>query len=100
MSVDLGLGSRDSLRSHRGRERLDVVAAPRLGRVPGGHPPGRRVARACGAHGGSARLYIARAPRRITQRILKLRVVPFSKVLDFRTTSSQNCEAVPRRACI
>ena len=90
MRVDLGLGSGDSLRGDRRGERLDVVAAPRLGRVPGGDPPGRRVARACRAHGGSARLYIARAPRRITQRILKLGVVPFSKVLDFRTTSSQN----------
>ena len=43
-------------------------------------------------------LYIACAPRRLTRRILELRVVPSGKVLDLRTTSSQNCEAVPRRA--
>ena len=40
------------------------------------------------------------APRRIPGRILELRVVPFGTVLDFRTTTSQNCEAIPRRARI
>jgi len=39
-------------------------------------------------------------PRRITRRILKLRIAPFGTVLDLRTTSSKNCEAVPRRARI
>ena len=33
----------------------------------------------------------------ITRRILKLRVVPFGTVLDLRTTTSQNCVAIPRR---
>ena len=37
---------------------------------------------------------------RITQRILRLRIVPFDTVLDLRRTTSQNWEAVPRRARI
>ena len=46
------------------------------------------------------RFYIVCAPRRITRSILELEVVPFGRVLDLRTTISQNCEAVPRRARI
>ena len=46
------------------------------------------------------RLYIACAPRRITRRILRLRVVRFGTVLDLRTTTWQKCGAVPRRARI
>jgi len=41
------------------------------------------------------------APRRITRRVrrvLKLRAVPIGTVLNLRTTTSQKCEAVPRRA--
>ena len=44
--------------------------------------------------------YIACTPRQINRRSIKLRVVPFGSVLDSRTTTSQNCEAVPRRAHI
>ena len=40
------------------------------------------------------------APRRITRRILEVRVVPFCILLDYRTTTTQNCEAVPRRVRI
>jgi len=43
---------------------------------------------------------LACAPRRITRRILKLRAVPSATVLHLRTTTSQRCEAVPRRARI
>ena len=39
-------------------------------------------------------------PRRITRIIIKLRAVPRGKVLNLRTTTSQKCEAVPRRARI
>ena len=38
------------------------------------------------------------APRRITRTILRLGLVPLGAVLGFRTTTSQNCETVPRRA--
>ena len=41
------------------------------------------------------RLYIACAPRWITRRILRLRVVPVGTVRNFRTTASQKCESVP-----
>jgi len=34
------------------------------------------------------------------RRILKLRAVPISSVLNFRSTTSQKCGAVPRRACM
>jgi len=44
------------------------------------------------------RLYIACAPRRITRRVPALRAVPIGAVLSLRTTTSQKCEAVPRRA--
>ena len=40
------------------------------------------------------------APRRITQRILKLRAVPIGTVLNLRTSASQKSAAVPRRARI
>ena len=45
-------------------------------------------------------LYIAFAPLPITRIILKLRVISSGTVLDLRTTTLQNCEAVPRRARI
>ena len=44
------------------------------------------------------RLYIACSPRRITRIILELGAVPNGTVLNLRTTTSQKCEAVPRRA--
>ena len=36
----------------------------------------------------------------ITRRILKLKVVPFGAILDLTTTTTQHCEALPRRARI
>ena len=44
-------------------------------------------------------------PPHIAQRLCKHkqsnpRIVPFGTVVDLRTATSQNCEAVPRRACM
>ena len=54
------------------------------------------------AHVGTRqlRLHVACAPRRITRRVLKLRAVPIGTVLNLRTTTSQKCAALPRRARI
>ena len=73
----------------------------------GVRPRGRgRIARWTSAPDTSPRVYIAFThewpivARKINRIILKLRVVPFGTVLDSRTTTAHNCEAVRRRARI
>ena len=50
------------------------------------------------ADGALVLLYIACAPRRITQKNLELRAVPIGTILNVKTTTSQKCTAFPRRA--
>ena len=75
-------GLRAGARESEGR--LDEGGGPRHGLV---HPAIRRAKRRAHAGLPPPRLYIAFAPRRLTQRTLKLRAVPSNTDLNFRISA-------------